>query len=307
MAASGCFYYGITVSSAEIYTASLDLPTGKLLAPPKEVQRRVSGPTSWSSVSPDGRFLAYYSRSEKQAPVTIVDLGSGQEKEFPNVPRLKPMGSRMWWDRSGKGLLIFGVRPDDQFTYMLLDTTTGELKTIATTALDETEPELSPSPFLKGDDFYYVKHDEKKNTFVLVQKNPQTGAVKERVLIHKTDPKTEYTVVISHFDDPKMLHFIQGIETANGKVWEAILRNTETREETLLYRSPDRFKFQSGFRNGRIALLQFGGSELRLIVVDTSDNQVKRLFSVALPKNSNLNYERDILRGTTVPRLRGCI
>src|SRR5713101_839840 len=55
---SGSFYYGLLSGGQNVYTATLDLEKGKLLAPPVEAMQRVEG-FNWAPAwSPDGRYLA---------------------------------------------------------------------------------------------------------------------------------------------------------------------------------------------------------------------------------------------------------
>jgi hypothetical protein len=51
----GSFYYGIETGMIDVYTASLDFKTGKLLDPPSKATERFIGSNSRPDWSPDGR------------------------------------------------------------------------------------------------------------------------------------------------------------------------------------------------------------------------------------------------------------
>ncbi|MEK7753895.1 MAG: tetratricopeptide repeat protein [Acidobacteriota bacterium] len=102
----GLLYYGVATGMNDVYTAEIDLATGKVLAGPTPVTQKFVGSNTAADWSPDGRHLAYLSgRGPTQAgakTVCIRSVESGQERELT----LK-INWVQWvrWSPDGKSLL----------------------------------------------------------------------------------------------------------------------------------------------------------------------------------------------------------
>ncbi len=81
--------YGLKVGGRDVYTATLDPQTGRVIAPSSRVAKRFIGANFEPDWSPDGRRLAYV--SERTLPASriggqvlcIADLESGLQRELP--------------------------------------------------------------------------------------------------------------------------------------------------------------------------------------------------------------------------------
>jgi Tol biopolymer transport system component len=105
----GSFYYGLAAGTSDVYIASLDLKTGKLVAAPKRATERFVGSNSRPDWSPDGRQLAYLSRRGPMSygpgsfAVCIRSLESGEERDLS--PKLSFIfGLR--WSPDGRSVLL---------------------------------------------------------------------------------------------------------------------------------------------------------------------------------------------------------
>jgi hypothetical protein len=87
VARNGDYYYGSALSISDLYVAEVDPQTGKLIAQPKQItDRYTSTSPAWS---PDGEYLAYYSKRSagawnRGAPLSVVvrSMKTGQERAW---------------------------------------------------------------------------------------------------------------------------------------------------------------------------------------------------------------------------------
>ncbi|MDA2929243.1 tetratricopeptide repeat protein [Acidobacteria bacterium AH-259-O06] len=128
----GAFYYTLDHFTTDVYVASLDPDTGKLLSPPRRVTERFVGRSSCPDWSPDGKYLAYISwRGPEWTGRNIIVVRSvetGEEREFAS--EFTPRGGRatggfLRWSPDGR-FILFGSRGG----FYQLDTQTGHVTRI---------------------------------------------------------------------------------------------------------------------------------------------------------------------------------
>ena len=81
----GSFYYGVSQKGNDVYVAELDPQTGEILVPPKKAVKRFEGSNIDPYYSPDGKYLAYISRSRRHNTYLVScirSLETGKEREF---------------------------------------------------------------------------------------------------------------------------------------------------------------------------------------------------------------------------------
>ncbi len=127
----GSFYYGISKGNEDVYVATLDPETGKILIPPEKAVKRFEGLNFACDYSPDGKYLAYIYRSgilslrHSDKILCIRSLETGKEREFPLILRDIRSYSSPRWSPDGRSLLINGVENNSSTIYKI-DTQAGD-------------------------------------------------------------------------------------------------------------------------------------------------------------------------------------
>jgi len=111
---TGAFYYGTSTGMSDVYTATLDPATGRVVTPPAPVSPQFQGRGSSPAFSPDGQFIAYLSRRRAAASlvagprvICIRSLKTGAEREI-STPLLFETNYRLHWSPDGRFLLATG-------------------------------------------------------------------------------------------------------------------------------------------------------------------------------------------------------
>ena len=157
----GSFYYEIHNGMKDVYTATLDPDTGKLLTAPKRVSEYFEGANYGADWSPDGRRLAYVRRGqgdneslELGSTVIIRNLETGREHELS--PQLKRIYS-VSWSPDGSSLVTFAPDLEGREGIYRIDPQTGAESSIvrARPGTWVAAPQWSPD----GKVIYYMLHD----------------------------------------------------------------------------------------------------------------------------------------------------
>jgi len=107
---AGSFYYGLAIGTGDVYTAELDLATGRVLTEPQIATQRYVGWNTSPAWSPDGQYLAYISRNRHplaaQRPeiITLRSLKTGEERDLS--PKLPFMWGPIRWSPDGRSILV---------------------------------------------------------------------------------------------------------------------------------------------------------------------------------------------------------
>jgi Tol biopolymer transport system component len=121
---SGALCFSTTLSEQDIYVASVDLGTGKLLAPPARIAGQTSGFNLGAEWSPDGESLAYLPRKDDASVVAIQSIATGAVRE------LRPDLAWVWahrplWSRDSTSLVVVGREKDGRAGLHRVDARTG--------------------------------------------------------------------------------------------------------------------------------------------------------------------------------------
>ncbi len=133
---NGSFYYSVQSGMPDVYTAALDLGTGKFQAPATKVAQRFVGTNFTPDFSPDGKNLLYLSQRGRSAfgvgsrVLVIHSLESGEERVLaPKLP-FHRIHSVPRWSPDGRSILVTSRDLKGGQGCYRIDTQTGEATSI---------------------------------------------------------------------------------------------------------------------------------------------------------------------------------
>jgi Tol biopolymer transport system component len=180
----GTFYYGIKKGSEDVYIATLDPKTGKILAPPEKAVKRFEGSNIAPYYSPDGKYLAYISRlgflstspsSSRRHIHCIRSLETGKERGFTfNLNLIS--SSFPSWSPDCRYLLVIGQDKKYGEGIFQIDAQTGDVKLIVQSK-DGIPRSLTWSR--DGKDIFYVRRNHTNNLCQIMVRDLEGGTEKE--------------------------------------------------------------------------------------------------------------------------------
>lgn len=122
---NGSFFYGIQAQVFDVYTASVDVETGKMLTPPAPIAKRYVGSNDSPGWSPDGETLAYVLRSSaaSRSLLCLHSMKSGEERDLSLEMYVR------WpqWSPDGRRILVWGRKDPADYGYYFVDPRTGSV------------------------------------------------------------------------------------------------------------------------------------------------------------------------------------
>jgi Tol biopolymer transport system component len=177
----GSFYYGIETGMIDVYTASLDFKTGKLLDPPSKATERFIGSNSRPDWSPDGRYLAYISRrglfeSEWQGSfvVCIRSLETGEERDL--APKLGYIVA-LRWSPDGGSILLQATDAKNRGGLYHMDVKSGNVAPLMQVREGEYIGRHAWSP--DGKSVFYLRQEPSAKKYSIVARALETGQERE--------------------------------------------------------------------------------------------------------------------------------
>jgi Tol biopolymer transport system component len=176
----GSLYYGLETGMMDVYTASLDFKTGKLVSAPAKAIERFVGSNSSPDWSPDGRNLAYISHRgqlwEGSYVVCIQSLETGAERVLS--PKLSYIFSARW-SPEGRSILLLARDARNRHGLHLMDVESGTVTPVVQNRegveVGWTRPTWSPD----GKAIFYVRQEPGNKKTSLVARELETGQEKE--------------------------------------------------------------------------------------------------------------------------------
>ena len=179
----GSLYYIVAKPvKTDVYTAALDLETGKV-TDPRRASERPKGETGTGEWSPDGKHLLYtakFTGTGNDSPPSVLVIRSvhtGQESEIPLPSNVACGGYNMPWSPDGRSILV-SRRTQRGWEFCRLDVPSGEITSI-----------VPPSDGPK----YPIgwSADGKRVFFLRMNPDPATGKWTRHILAHSLETGQE--------------------------------------------------------------------------------------------------------------------
>ena len=130
---AGALYFSTALSHRDIYVASVDLATGKLLTTPRRIAGQTVGFNVAGRWSPDGESLAYLPRNKDASTLAIQSIATGDVRELrPNLAFV--FDESPLWSPDGKSLLVVGPDRQGQWGIYRVDAQTSDTTLLAVSA-----------------------------------------------------------------------------------------------------------------------------------------------------------------------------
>jgi len=215
-APDGSLYYSVRTGADDIFTIEMDPATGKIVRTPAPATERFLGSNLSPSWSPDGRYLAYFSRrgsggfalgsSPQVFAIVIRDVRTGEEHDF--LPRLdlNERSPMIRWFPDGRSLVVPAVDSQGRWSLYRMDAQTGGVSLVWRA---EGRGHWSGSPFPAvspdGRTLYYHDFDSSKSLSAIVAHEGRIGAVKE---LYRTAPGVHTITALALSKDGRELAFV---------------------------------------------------------------------------------------------------
>ncbi len=176
----GRLFYGLETGMTDVYIASLDFKTGRLLSAPIKVTQRFVGSNSRPDWSPDGRHLAYISHRgflwQGSFVVCIRSLETGEERELS--PKLSYIFTPRW-SPDGRSILLLARDARNRNGLYLMNVESGTVTPVVQNRegakVGWTGPTWSPD----GKAIFYLRQEPANGKTSLVARELETGQEKE--------------------------------------------------------------------------------------------------------------------------------
>ena len=218
---AGACYYGTYAGAHEVYTAEIDLASGKLVSPPQPASRRWVGISRTPDWSPDGKFLAYL----RGGQIVIRSAETGEERELkPKARSLRGLALR--WAPDGKFLVVPGIDNEGRRGLMHVDVQTGDATLLVPLLERDTYfPRFDCSP--DGKTIFYVSQDAPEgNDRTLfawdLQTRRETALVRRRSLGSFSVSPDGRWLVLTAWGEPTNSQVLFIMPTAGGDLRELV-------------------------------------------------------------------------------------
>ncbi|MDX1284873.1 MAG: tetratricopeptide repeat protein, partial [Draconibacterium sp.] len=113
---NGSLYYTKRIPrSGDIYTATMDMGTGKMLTQPKKIINGFEGYNTQPSWSPDGKYLAYSClRGDQGRKIVVRTIENGEEHVLPQKNVLIHYKQIPVWTPDGESIVLLSNNPQDR-------------------------------------------------------------------------------------------------------------------------------------------------------------------------------------------------
>ena len=252
VSSNGSYFYFLPKPSWDLFVASVDFDTGKVLTPPAKAVERFEGTNSKPSWSPDGKRLAYFSRRIIQGWsarrfLVIRSVESGEEREFFRPDLNGMLGGRFAvprWSPDGDSVVVGARAPtsgSDLYALYVLDVETGATERVIEDELGiaHAPPEWSPD----GKRIYYLRPDLTDPMRPLVVQDLESGS--------KTVLYSGQVGYLALSPDGRRLAFHEQVGTYSESTYRLMVMPASGGEPRELFRSKEAFGGLAWTRDGR--------------------------------------------------------
>jgi len=189
----GSYYYGPSRGSDDVYVATLDPQTGKIIAPLKKAVQRYEGSNIVAVYSPDGKYLAYIyrsrilSRRHSDNILCIRSLETGQEREFPLSLDAVSRYASLHWSPDGRSILVSGSNGSDRAGIYMIDVQTGAVKYLVKSHACVWSPD--------GKSIFYPRANRDATIVHILVRDLETG--EEKTLLPSASDKFVFNMALS--------------------------------------------------------------------------------------------------------------
>ncbi len=177
----GSYYYGVMTGMTDVYVATLDPATGKLLDPPRVAAERFVGANTSPDWSRDGKYLAFVSyrgslasplAEGKRGIIVIRSIETGEQRELKSkVTSYGELHPR--WSPDGSSFLVVGFDEKGRQGIYRVDAQTGDV-----TAIVQPDPGLYLHQAMWSSDgraVFYLVGERSASREVIVRQDIETG------------------------------------------------------------------------------------------------------------------------------------
>jgi Tol biopolymer transport system component len=208
----GELYYGVSSGSSDVFIASVDPATGKVLAPPVKAVRKYETFNSSPDWSPDGQFLVCRSsrgRPGNEAALLIRSMQTNEVRELiPKTSGGRLMFYYLRWSPDGRTFLGIGRDEKGNVNALLsVDAQTGEAKVLARSdsGVDGKGNIIAPDWSSDGKSIYFIRIGNQFRRICRI--DLETGAEKE---IYRTSKPSGPFWLASSPDGRHLAYFEEG-------------------------------------------------------------------------------------------------
>jgi Tol biopolymer transport system component len=189
---SGALYYSVVSSVPDIYLASVDFVTGKVLSGPTPLAQQYFGLNNFPQWSRDGKYLAYLSRRDpnsRNGQLNILAIRStetGQVRELHPNMRMLNVGNFPYpvWSPDGESLMVSGSDKQGREGIYRIDARTGDTTPVILATPGESRiAARAMAPDART--LYIQRTDAKSKTAALFARDLRSGG--ERELVRRDD------------------------------------------------------------------------------------------------------------------------
>ncbi len=238
--ASGRYYYGTSPASQDIFIATLDPRTGRVLSPASRPVGRFEGQNDWPSYSPDGKRITYVSERGSSPSVRarfnvlcVRSLETGEEREyFTDFRRM--VDPR--FSAGGDAVFVWAWTEAGQMGLYRFDATTGEKSLVMEKGEGSSIEDYAVSP--DGKFIFYPRCEETVKACRLLKRDLASGVDME---IYRGPYEEPFTIALAR-DGETLALFSRHREDLSA---ERIIRIVATAGGTPREVSHGRFTFAS--------------------------------------------------------------